>query len=163
MKSLRDLNIELFPTKWAAKHPRLLLFDHKNCALDAILAQEPYQDATRFTMEAEWFVGYWVVKRSSTRYPGFKPRWLRSDDTFGKCRSHRKRLLLLNELVGKQNGICPLCNRELDGVINLDHILPRSKGGWDGTDNLQAVHLICNSQKGNRLIGNIPAYRTGMQ
>ncbi len=32
---------------------------------------------------------------------------------------------------------------------NIDHIIPLSKGGKDNKDNMQAVHVRCNRQKGN--------------
>lgn len=35
--------------------------------------------------------------------------------------------------------------------INIDHIIPRSKGGtWD-PKNLQLVHKVCNDIKGNKI------------
>ena len=34
---------------------------------------------------------------------------------------------------------------------NVDHILPRSKGGTNTLKNLQIVHSSCNSQKGSKM------------
>lgn len=36
--------------------------------------------------------------------------------------------------------------------ISIDHIIPISKGGKSSLDNLQATHLICNKQKGTKII-----------
>lgn len=33
----------------------------------------------------------------------------------------------------------------------LDHIIPRSKGGADTTENLQLTHARCNKIKGNQI------------
>lgn len=33
----------------------------------------------------------------------------------------------------------------------FDHIIPRSKGGADSSDNLQLAHAHCNKIKGNQL------------
>ena len=55
--------------------------------------------------------------------------------------------------------VCALCGMPLDKTIkypdpmsiSIDHIIPLSLGGKSTIDNLQAAHLICNKQKGNRL------------
>lgn len=33
---------------------------------------------------------------------------------------------------------------------NVDHIIPKSRGGTDWLDNLQAVHIRCNRSKGDK-------------
>lgn len=69
----------------------------------------------------------------------------------------------------KYNNICQLCGLEVDwtdktvapdgSVVcgkmypSRDHIIPKSLGGSNDLDNLQLAHIICNSKKGNRLIG----------
>lgn len=35
----------------------------------------------------------------------------------------------------------------------MDHIVPKSKGGSNGRDNLQLAHPFCNQSKGNRMPG----------
>lgn len=54
----------------------------------------------------------------------------------------------------KQNNICGICNKKLNGQINLDHIDPVSKTGCHTIDNLQAVHKKCNLRKGNKTVNN---------
>lgn len=39
--------------------------------------------------------------------------------------------------------------RNSRGAWNIDHKIPLSKGGTNKNSNLQAVHILCNSQKGN--------------
>ena len=79
-----------------------------------------------------------------------------------------------DQLVGKQKGICPLCKSALPLhnhlLMDIDHILPKSKGGADVADNLQVVHSSCNLRKGDRIEGCImptnwwtePALRQGL-
>lgn len=58
--------------------------------------------------------------------------------------THKDELMLIN----KCGGICEIC-----GKINscsIDHIIPISKGGSDGIENLRVVCNSCNSKKGNR-------------
>ena len=44
--------------------------------------------------------------------------------------------------------ICYLCHQSLSGKVEMDHVLPRSKGGDDGL--IMPVHFTCNRSKGNR-------------
>lgn len=39
--------------------------------------------------------------------------------------------------------------------ISIDHIIPVALGGRSTIDNLQATHLICNKEKGKKLL-NMP-------
>lgn len=55
---------------------------------------------------------------------------------------------------------CALCGRPIDKTlkapdpfsVSIDHIIPVAKGGKSTMDNLQATHLICNKQKGAKII-----------
>tara|TARA_R110002072_G_scaffold534_7_gene4151 strand:+ start:55139 stop:55450 length:312 start_codon:yes stop_codon:yes gene_type:complete len=51
------------------------------------------------------------------------------------------------------NKICGICEKVIDDYeeSSVDHILPKSRGGKDNTENLQITHLKCNNQKGNLL------------
>ena len=42
---------------------------------------------------------------------------------------------------------CGICSRELNGTVEVDHILPRSAGGPDARHNLHLVHVYCNRRK----------------
>ena len=48
----------------------------------------------------------------------------------------------VSKLLKKQKGICPICKQHFtpDDLIEVDHIIPKSKGGKDRYDNLQALH-----------------------
>lgn len=57
--------------------------------------------------------------------------------------SQRERTLLR-----RQNGYCPWCKGIIsDNAVEVDHIIPRSKGGKDVYTNLQLLHRICHTQK----------------
>ena len=60
-------------------------------------------------------------------------------------RTHRHRLY------GEQEGVCVGCETHFPfRVMDVDHILPRSKGGTDHPDNLQLLCSGCNRSKGGR-------------
>ena len=60
-------------------------------------------------------------------------------------RTHRHRLY------GEQEGICVGCDTHFPfKIMEVDHILPRSKGGTDHPENLQLLCSACNRSKGGR-------------
>ncbi len=65
--------------------------------------------------------------------------------TLPNYRTHRHRLY------GEQEGVCVGCDTHFPfRVMDVDHILPRSKGGTDHADNLQMLCSGCNRSKGGR-------------
>ena len=52
-----------------------------------------------------------------------------------------------------ENGVkCAYCHRKYDGVkrrLTLDHIIPKSKGGFITPDNTIVCCDVCNSKRGN--------------
>lgn len=52
------------------------------------------------------------------------------------------------EMINSAGGICPRCEKE--NPLSIDHIVPISKGGSNGLDNLQVLCNSCNSGKGNK-------------
>jgi HNH endonuclease len=71
-----------------------------------------------------------------------------SFDSYHYIRSHR-----WWQVLARDSWICKSCGRspKADGVtLHVDHILPRSKGGTDGLDNLQTLCAKCNLGKSNR-------------
>ena len=60
-------------------------------------------------------------------------------------RTHRHRLY------GEQEGVCAGCETHFPfRVMDVDHMLPRVKGGTDHPDNLQLLCSGCNRSKGGR-------------
>lgn len=53
-------------------------------------------------------------------------------------------------------GLCGICGKPVSlNEMTIDHIFPKSKGGTNSLDNLQASHKECNSKKGSRIITTI--------
>ncbi|MGB3513011.1 MAG: HNH endonuclease signature motif containing protein, partial [Microcoleaceae cyanobacterium] len=52
-------------------------------------------------------------------------------------------------LIKKQKGICPHCglNFKSEDLLEVDHIIPKSKGGKDTYSNLQLLHRHCHDSK----------------
>ena len=62
-------------------------------------------------------------------------------------------------LIRNQEGKCGICGEPLptdEDEVHVDHIQPRSKGGTNRADNLQATHARCNLSKGAKWPGPPP-------
>ena len=58
---------------------------------------------------------------------------------------------LKDDLFGKQHGLCASCNEDTRyNLMELDHIVPKSKGGSDKDNNFQLLCGYCNKKKGNK-------------
>lgn len=55
---------------------------------------------------------------------------------------------LVKRLMTLQRGVCPCCNKPLNGEYHSDHIMPLALGGSNTDDNMQLLHPKCNLQKG---------------
>ena len=56
-----------------------------------------------------------------------------------------------HELYGKQEGICNGCDTHFPfKIMEVDHILPRSRGGTNAKENLQILCSHCNRSKGDK-------------
>lgn len=58
-------------------------------------------------------------------------------------------------LWGKQQGLCGLCKGELRGPVEVDHVVPLSKGGKHEEGNVQLAHRSCNRRKGASYDGDV--------
>lgn len=56
-----------------------------------------------------------------------------------------------DELAIRQTGRCGICSEPLFEPIEIDHIVPLSRGGGHTEDNCQLTHRSCNRQKQNKL------------
>jgi len=57
---------------------------------------------------------------------------------------------LKSRLYEIQNGTCFICSRKMDlklHILEIDHIIPRAKGGKDEENNMALVHRECNRRK----------------
>lgn len=49
-------------------------------------------------------------------------------------------------IIAREHGKCQLCGKEYNGKWNLHHIIPRSKGGTDISDNIALLHEDCHQK-----------------
>jgi hypothetical protein len=57
---------------------------------------------------------------------------------------------LIKTLLQQQNNFCFICGKPIDAEIDsieIDHIIPRAKGGKDDDNNFAATHAWCNRNK----------------
>ena len=86
---------------------------------------------------------YVKIKDNASPYDGNHLYWsLRTEKYSGY--NHR-----ISKLIRIQNGHCKWCKESFTPMdyIEVDHIIPRSKGGSDNYKNLQAIHKHCHIQK----------------
>ena len=64
-------------------------------------------------------------------------------------RGARDQILMLAQ---RDGFLCSLCGENMPDVgdIEVDHVVPVSKGGGSETENLKLAHSRCNAKKGNR-------------
>lgn len=63
----------------------------------------------------------------------------------------------------KFGGRCAYCGDDLGDNFQIDHFIPRSKGGSGRLDNLFPSCSLCNYQKGGRTIEEFRTYRAKMK
>lgn len=49
-------------------------------------------------------------------------------------------------LLKKHGRVCWRCNQPIDGVVTIDHIVPRSRGGGNNFANLRLACERCNNE-----------------
>jgi group II intron reverse transcriptase/maturase len=83
------------------------------------------------------------IKGNASPYDGNHLYWAKRAEIYSRF-SHR-----VSKLIGIQNGCCKWCGEYFTPMdaIEVDHIIPRSKGGLDRYMNLQALHGHCHIQK----------------
>lgn len=57
---------------------------------------------------------------------------------------------LRRQILERDQYVCWIC--ELPGATEVDHVVPRDRGGTHHPSNLKAAHKRCNSGKGNRSV-----------
>lgn len=57
----------------------------------------------------------------------------------------------VKEKYKQQNGKCYWCGQPLNGTYHVDHIVPISRGGGDGPENICCACPFCNLSKHNKM------------
>jgi 5-methylcytosine-specific restriction protein A len=50
-------------------------------------------------------------------------------------------------VIARDAGICQICGKLVTGRVDIDHIVPKARGGTDAISNLQTAHAGCHSRK----------------
>lgn len=98
-----------------------------------------------FLLKMTW-VGsaqYVKIKGKASPYDGNHLYWAKRAEKYSGF-NHR-----VSKLIRIQNGCCARCGVSFtpEDYIEVDHIIPKSKGGSDRYKNLQALHKHCHIQK----------------
>ena len=107
---------------------------------------------------------YLIFKRSREKHADRIVAWKKSEKgKFLICYYAQKRRRLLQgsfsfkeweELLKNCKYICGMCNKKFtnENPATIDHIIPVSKGGLNVIENIQPLHGVCNSRKGQKII-----------
>lgn len=57
----------------------------------------------------------------------------------------------VGKLASVQMFRCGICGEELIENPTVDHVIPRSRGGFDGKGNVVAACFVCNNRKADRM------------
>jgi RNA-directed DNA polymerase len=92
----------------------------------------------------------WISSKSFTKIRGTSSAY-DGNHVYWAMRTSRYSSLSTRvcNLLKHQNGRCVACQKEfqLEDQMEVDHILPKSKGGLDRYDNLQLLHRQCHTKK----------------
>jgi RNA-directed DNA polymerase len=83
------------------------------------------------------------VKQEASYFDGNKYYW---SQRLGR---HPEMTKSKATLLKRQKGKCPICKMYFNGndVMEVDHIIPKSKGGKNSYENLQLLHRHCHDKK----------------
>lgn len=92
---------------------------------------------------------YVKVKGNSSVYDGNHVYWAVRNSQYSSLSTR------VNNLLKRQLGKCSTCKKkfQLEDVMEVDHIIPRSKGGLDKYSNLQILHRQCHIKKTAKDLG----------
>ena len=101
-----------------------------------------------------------------------KKKWAENNPDKVRAKSNRRRAAKLNavsefytveQVIKIYGSCCHICNSAIDldaprttqkknweKGLQLDHVIPLSRGGSDTLDNIRPSHAICNIKKGNK-------------
>lgn len=86
---------------------------------------------------------YAKIKEDASVYNGDHLHWASRNAKYSSLSTRVK------NLYNRQRGKCSSCGRKftLEDRMEVDHIIPRSQGGYDRYDNLQLLHRQCHVEK----------------
>lgn len=92
----------------------------------------------------------WVKSKKHVKVKGEKSPF-DNDYLYWAERSEKYSILptRTRTLLSKQKFVCKSCNKKFTTFdkLEIDHIIPKAKGGKDTYDNLQVLHITCHQKK----------------
>jgi RNA-directed DNA polymerase len=117
-----------------------------NWILNGVQAQKSHKKPkTVFLPKIQWIKSenYVKVKGNASVYDGNHVYWVT------RTSLHSIYSTRVKNLIRKQNSKCSYCKKlfTVTDIMEVDHKIPRFKGGKDAYDNLQLLHAYCHKQK----------------
>ncbi len=92
--------------------------------------------------------GEWALHAENITLP--RPAVIRLKTYVRIPRDAHRRKITRRAVFARDAWTCQYCGQER-GSLTVDHVIPRSKGGGSGWDNIVASCAPCNRRKGDRL------------
>jgi 5-methylcytosine-specific restriction endonuclease McrA len=122
---------------------------------DSSLWKEAY---AAYSKQQSKYVSY-GKKQKHLKKKGYKPNlvrvdwkatWLKTTREFYAWKKTEDYAKWRKRQFGRQAGLCYYCDKSLVGVkTDIEHVIPRSKGGTNKKNNLVLACWRCNKQKGS--------------
>ena len=127
------------------------------CKEDRLAWQRRYQ--SQFRTSHPDYSSNWIKQSGFRHQKAWKSRNKNKVNSYTRLRQVLIKMTTAefvdyDKVISDSSGLCGICLKPLDRTVEIDHIVPLSKGGTHTYSNVQASHSTCNRKKSAKLASN---------